>query len=156
MSMLLLRPLAAADEDLYLSLYGDAGTMAWIAPVLTLPQARRSFQAALALPAHPLHGAQRLVGTVDAASVALYACEPDRHGVVDIGVLVLAAARRRGHAQAGLRALIDGTRNAGASHWRMQINRENAPMLRLAAALGFQPAQGGNGGPDWQCWEAHA
>lgn len=151
-----LRPLAGADAGLYLALYCSVATMKYVAPAMPHTHALASFRAALALPAHPDFGVRRWVGQVGTSALALLACDPiaGAPASVEIGVLVLPEARRRGYAKAGLQLLIHQTRTAGANHWRMQINPDNEPMLQLAAGLGFHPGDGRSAGPHWQYWEA--
>lgn len=65
---------------------------------------------------------------------------PDGDGVVEVGYFVVPAHRRRGHARAALRALVDFAAAHGARTARAAVGPDNHPSLALIRSEGFAPA----------------
>jgi RimJ/RimL family protein N-acetyltransferase len=65
---------------------------------------------------------------------------PDGEGVVEVGYFIVPAHRRRGHARAALRALVDYAAAHGARTARAAVGPDNEASLALIRSEGFAPA----------------
>lgn len=157
---LTLGALRADDADFYCALYTDIDCMRLIGPPLSAVQAALSFRAALKL--QEQSGSRggttslRIVARVQSTgqAVALFAIELNATQAcrAEIGVIVIPFARRRGYAREGLIALLSGLAAAGFDRVCVCAQRENAPMLRLAAQLDFEQALSRTADPLWTYW----
>jgi RimJ/RimL family protein N-acetyltransferase len=103
---LLLRPLTAGDEALYVHLYTDAQTLHQVGPPQSAVAARRGFAAALrdqatGLPRRPFWVMQH---EVDGA-IGLIGLSRDDDGGAELGVVLPVACQGRGYATEAIAAL---------------------------------------------------
>ncbi len=145
---LLLRPMAEVDAALYTRLYTDGRIMRLVAAPLSPQAARRAFPLALAqaraVPArahywicHP----RREQGE-DAGLLALLH-DRDRHGLAEVGILLLPEAQGQGYATEAIAALADHAFSGLALQrlWTRHA-RINRAVTGLMEALGFHSDAG--------------
>lgn len=152
---LCLRPLEAADEELYGALYGDAGTMAHIAPVPGAEALARSFQATLLRNRRfPQQGGYWVMCASDGGvPLGLAGLNFDDLGGAEVGVVLPAAHQGRGYATHAIAALADHAFIAlGRVRLYTRHDAGHAQAAGLMQALGFQRTRADPGRKGWR-WE---
>lgn len=142
-----LRSLCESDERLYCELYGDARTMRFIGPPLSLEQAVRSFRRTLASTRR--HPVQRLILTVidTDAQQAVGICGIQQFDAVgrraEVGIMLKPALHARGFAKECLGALIAQAFAMFALDeiWAWAA-ADHCVAERLVIGVGFSPSDG--------------
>jgi RimJ/RimL family protein N-acetyltransferase len=137
-----IRPLAEQDLQLYLDLYTNAATMAYIGDVLCPDKARSSFQAALLLNANTPF--KRLFLTVVQQEQAVGLCAinqwDSKTAQVELGIMLLKPWQGRGYAAEAFSALIQRVQQQFAqAAILVDVNPQNQASLKLMLKVGFLP-----------------
>ncbi len=141
-SRLLIRPLAAQDEQLYLDLYTNAKTMAFVGEALQPEKAKNSFQIALRLNAKTPFN--RLFLTIVDQGRCAGLCAINQWNIetaeVEVGILLQRPWHGKGYASEALGALILRVQQQFYSAViKGDLDPENKAAVRLVLKTGFQP-----------------
>ncbi len=145
---LLIRPLAAEDEQLYLDLYTSPTVMAYIAPPLDTDKAKHSFQIALRLNAKVPFKRLFLAICLQGQPVGLCAVNQwnPKLGTVEVGMMVVPAWQGQGYGTEAKLALSQQVRQIfnGAQVWT-QTDPANKAAVHSNITAGYQadPNQSG-------------
>lgn len=137
---LLIRPLLAADEPLYLSLYTSSAVMAFISSPLQLDQAKNSFQMALRLNVNVPF--KRLFLAICFQDKPIGLCAVNQWNMqtksAEVGLMLLPCWQRQGYATEALLALTQRVQQlfSAVQIWA-DMNPNNKAVVRLFIKAGF-------------------
>jgi RimJ/RimL family protein N-acetyltransferase len=152
---LCLRPLAPGDEALYVALYGNADTMARIAPPQDAATSARSLGAALRMNQQsPRRGGWWVICRADGhGALGLAGLLFDAQGGAEVGVVLPAAHQGQGHATRAIAALADHAFGAlGLVRLYTRHDAGHALAAGLMQALGFEQIGNNAGDKGWR-WQ---
>lgn len=141
-SRLLIRPLAAQDQQLYLDLYTNTETMAFVGEALQPEKVKNSFQIALRLNAKTPFKRLFLTIVEQGRSVGLCAvnqwnCETAQ---VEVGIMLLGPWHGQGYATEALTALVQRVQQQFyAAVIKGDLDPQNKAAVQLVLKAGFQP-----------------
>ena len=152
-----IRPLAAADQQLYAELYSDPETMRYIGAPLTRQRAERSFRKLLG--SDPSSAAGLVLAIVERATGhAIGLCSVQNidlsSSTAEAGIILRAQARSRGYSREGLGAVVEHAfRTLQLREVWVQISADYAIVRRLVASVGFTRCDGrADGAPRVEVW----
>jgi RimJ/RimL family protein N-acetyltransferase len=138
----LIRPLAAEDEQLYLDLYTNAETMAFVGEPLSPEKAIHSFQIAMRLNAKRPFQRLFLVIIVQQHAAGLCAINgwQSETAEVEVGIMLLRQWQGKGYAAEALGALIQRVQQQlQGAVVKGDLDPDNKAAARLVLQTGFQP-----------------
>jgi RimJ/RimL family protein N-acetyltransferase len=141
-SRLLIRPLAAGDEQLYLDMYTSAQVMAYIGPPLDVDKAKHSFQIALRLNANIPFKRLFLAICIQDQLIGLSAVNQwdAKQGMAEVGVMLVPARQRQGYGTEVLLALSKRLLQLFKSvRLYADMNPKNKAVTQLFTTSGFSP-----------------
>lgn len=139
---LLIRPLAETDLQLYLDLYTNPETMAFVGEPLSAEKASSSFQIALRLNAKTPFKRLFLSIVVQGRNAGLCAINQwhSETAEVEIGIMLLRSSQGQGYAKEALVALIQRVQQQFRSAVvKADLEAENKAAMQLALKIGFEP-----------------
>ncbi|GAA0671477.1 GNAT family N-acetyltransferase [Rheinheimera tangshanensis] len=141
-SRLLIRPLAEQDLQLYLDLYTNTASMAFIGKPLLPEKAKHSFQIALGLNANTPF--KRLFLTIVAHGQSAGLCAINQWNSetaeVEVGIMLLRPWHGKGYAREALAALIQRVQlHFQGAVIKGDLDPKNKAAVQLVVKTGFQP-----------------